>query len=612
MSKSVSLLTLTKLSTSCCLNNLVKIIRKQTYSNILEWIIIESSSNQEEGICNKIVINELISKNSDLKCKIKYVCYDSNNSNGYLRNKANHLAQGDIIMWLEESDFYFDNRVETCVGKLNITDKMLLGSNNIYVHDLILSKTFRVNLSSQFPNYVIQSGLTYKKEYLTNHKYLENEPNGEVSSFTNNYSEPVEHLILEQSLVQLIHNDNLLNKRQNIIKTLIDNVPGWNKLLDETINIFVPNDYYKLYKKQFISNEYLNYDIVYFTGMHGIIWDPEDMKLGGSEQAVVHLSKHWVKMGKNVIVYGNFTTDKTVDGVVYSRWYNFKFEKKIKNLIVWRTPGIVFLMQLPFKADNIIVDFHDNFSYTLAHLKSSPLLDIFLNKVTKFNFKSIYHLKCYEEFVGYKLPESKFNIIMNGVRVKEFSNNYILNDNKPIVRNPYRFCYCSSYDRGLETILEKMWPIIYQNEPRAELHVYYGMEHIYDMNFKNKLIRLLSQPGVTDHGRQPMEVVANEKYQSTFHLYLNNSVAEIDCISIRESLVTGCIPIISNFGVFAERHGLQFPWDPNNDSHCKLISNDITNKMKDFNFTENARNQLMKSSTIVDWDVIAKTWLNTM
>ncbi len=111
-----------------------------------------------------------------------------------------------------------------------------------------------------------------------------------------------------------------------------------------------------------------------------------------------------------------------------------------------------------------------------------------------------------------------------------------------------------------------------------------------------------------DHGRQSMEMVIREKYLSTFHIYLSNSVAEIDCISIRESLVTGCIPIISKYGVFAERHGLQYDWDPTNKQLGEAIANNIVKEMNNPDFIKSAREQLMKSGTIVSWKDIAQKW----
>ena len=267
-------------------------------------------------------------------------------------------------------------------------------------------------------------------------------------------------------------------------------------------------------------------------------------------------------------------------------------------------------MDLDFEADNLLYDFHDNFPYTLNQLENNKLINMF-KKGGRYMFKSEYHKESFDILLKDKLSmeplnESQYSIIINGLRVNEFKNNH------NYVRQPYRFCYCSSYDRGLEDIILKVWKYIYEQEPLAELHVYYGMDYIYDNNFKIKMTLLLGQPGVMDHGRQPMDIIIREKYVSSFQLYLNNSNAEIDCINVRESLITGCVPIISNFGVFSNRDGLRYNWDPTNDELCKMIALDIVQKMRDDNFMKSAREQLMTSKTIVNWGDVAKEWLNVL
>ena len=136
------------------------------------------------------------------------------------------------------------------------------------------------------------------------------------------------------------------------------------------------------------------------------------------------------------------------------------------------------------------------------------ICDIFsFNKECNNECNSEYNKECFKEYIitsNFKLNNDKFNIIMNGIRIDNFkiNNNYI--------RNPYRFCYCSCYTRGLEIILEKIWPIIYNKEPKAELHIYYGMDYIYDDKYKLKMNLLMSQHGVMDHGRQPIDIIIRE------------------------------------------------------------------------------------------------------
>jgi hypothetical protein len=561
---SVSILTIASSNQNNLLKILAESLEKQSYNNIKEWIIFNKDNNY------------------DLETKINTIYFNAfNESIGSIKNYANTKASGDILIWTSDNDYQFPSRISTIVQRLSQSEKMLAGSQNIYLYK---NKLLKKSINN---NTIISDTLAYKKEYCQNH-FFNNTNNNYILNFTNNNCEPIEIILPENSII------NFMNFKLSInIKFEILEEQSINYLFDESI--------YNHINDIFIKYEYIPYDIVYLTGANGIEWEPSDMKLGGSEQAVVNLSTEWANNGYKVIVYGNFKQDYYYNNVFYTNWMNLDTNKKIKNLIVWRTPGILLLMNFNYFADNIIIDFHDNFSYTLAHLDRNDLLKTF-EKVNKYAFKSEYHLLCFEEFLGRKLTETEYVIILNGLRIEEFKNN------KDYIRNPYRFCYCSSYDRGLEYILENIWPYIYNAEPNAEFHIYYGMDYLFDENYKFKLRMLLSQPGVMDHGRQPMDMIIREKYLSSFHIYLSNSIAEIDCISIRESLITGCIPIISKFGVFANRHGIQYNWDPNNKLLCQSIAENIIKEMNNFEYIELARKELMNSTTIISWKTVANSW----
>ena len=596
---SVSILTITNLNQSDLLKILIESLEKQTYNNIKEWIILDTSKNQDDFNCAKSLFNSYI-ENKKIKFNIQYISVQNITTIGSIKNYANVKALGDIIIWASVSDYQFPSRINIIVNKLSNSEKLLTGSQNIYFYNKTTNqlKKSTNNLS------LVPETLAYKKEYIENHSFADSDDNY-VLNFTNNNSEPYELILPENSVI------NYTDPTNQLKSSLIKNVQ-YEKLEKESINYLIEPTIYEQINNLNIesndnSNDYMPYDIVYLAGANGIEWEPTDMKLGGSEQAIVNLSSEWAQSGYRVVVYGNFKQDYDSNGVYYTNWINLDTTKKIKNLIVWRTPGILLLMNFDYLADNIIVDLHDNSSYTLVHFDRNNLLKTF-KQVNKFAFKSEYHLRCFEDFMGRKLSDSEYFITLNGLRIEQFSNNKILNNNKQIERNPFRFCYCSSYDRGLEHILENVWPHIYNVEPKAEFHIYYGMDYIFDQNFKSRLKMLMSQPGVMDHGRQPMEMIIREKYLSTFQLYLSNSDAEIDCISIRESLVTGCIPIISKFGVFANRHGIQYDWDPSNKVLGKAIASNIINEMNNDQFIESARKQLMGSGTIVSWKTVAETW----
>jgi len=580
----VSILTITYSDQLNYLKILADSIVNQSYDNINEWIIFDNNENSNDFNEKKFQFNNYI-YDKNINFTVEYLNVINIKTIGGIKNYANTRAKGNIIIWASIYDYQFPSRINTIIEKLLKSEKFLAGSKNIYFYDNKNIKKLTNN------THIISNTLAYKKEYSDNH-YFDDTNNNYLLNFTNNNLEPIEIILPENSVVNL---NNI------IIKSLLNN--EHETLEKESINYLIDSKIIKQIEKINIDNsEYLPYDIVYLLGANGIEWEPSDNKLGGSEQAVVKLSPEWTNLGYNVIVYGNFNKDYYFNNVFYTNWMNLDTTKKIKNIIVWRTPGILLLMNFNYLANNIIIDFHDNFSYTLAHLDRNDLLKVF-EKVNKYAFKSEYHLLCFEEFLGRKLDESEYVIILNGLRIKEFKKN----ENN--IRDPYRFCYCSSYDRGLEYILENVWPYIYNAEPKAEFHVYYGMDYIFDDNYKSKLIFLLGQPGVMDHGRQSMDMIIREKYLSTYHIYLSNSEAEIDCISVRESLITGCIPIISNFGVFKNRHGIQYNWDPLNKILCKRVAENIIKEMKDFKYIDAVRKQLIESSTIISWKTVAESWV---
>jgi hypothetical protein len=568
----VTILTITQLSRHESFKLLIDYVQNQTYKNIVEWFIIEGSNNINDSNNNKALINNL---NITYPKIIYKESSDLNKQN--IINNLNSEINGDLIICMDDDDYYFPSYIEYCVSKLINSSKTIAVSNSIYVHDIILGKTFKIN-SNITP-------LAFKKNFKIN--------------------DDVEHLLSEYLVVKLIHNNNHFFNKTITCSATMCNIDNVFRLEDEIINYLIPDKYYLKYKEIFVNNINLDYDIVYLVGGFSINWNPNDKNLGGSEQAIINLSENWVKDGKKVIVYGNYDNFMTVNGVDYENWIKFPFEKKINNLILWRKSGILSLINNNFNANNTIIDLHDNM-FVFNDLNKEVLINFF-KKINFINLKSEYHK---ESFIKYFGDNTGINlrVIPNGVRIDDFSKNI---DN--VIRQPYRFCFCSSYDRSLAETLLYIWPLIYKAEKKAELHLYYGMDYIYDEEFKNKMKFLIgSTEGVMNHGRQSIDLIIREKYLSTFHLYICNSESEIDCINIKESLVSNCIPIISDFGVFKERHGLQYPLENVNEEIYKMIASDIINKMNDNNFIKNAQESLSKSNTIVSWSDVANLWINIL
>ena len=343
---SVSLLTLTELSQNESLKILLDTIKKQTYNNIIEWVIVEGSQKIEDIICNKVLVNDMIS-NAQVSFNIKYIIPEKNqNTIGELRNLGNNSTIGDIIVCMGDNNYYFPTRVSHCVELLIDNTIDLALCNSYYCHDFLLNRTIRYENT-----YPLNDTFAYKRTYLKDHHYDDTQIISEELSFCNNFKDRVILLVPEHTMVQFIHNDNYEKYRRLFLIQYIK-IQSNNTYTNNLLKLLLPSNYYEEYNKIYNLNvkETLDYDIVYLAGIHGIDWDPIDSSLGGSEQAIVKLSEEWVKAGKTVAVYSNYKRNCNFvhNGVNYISGEKFPFHKKIKTLISWRTYGVLLLMDLDF------------------------------------------------------------------------------------------------------------------------------------------------------------------------------------------------------------------------------------------------------------------------
>jgi glycosyltransferase involved in cell wall biosynthesis len=589
----VSIVTITQLKRFSCLEILKDMIECQKYKNIIEWVIVEGSKDEDISASAEQI--KRFKNSSDLMIPIVYIEKVPGEKLGALRNKGNKACSGDITVVMDDDDYYPAERVSHAVEKLQDSSKLIAGCSDMLIYDYTLEKLCRFKKFGD--NHSVNSCFAWKKKYLENHRHDDSKDTGEEPSFTNDFKEPLIQLEASKTIVQSSHKSNTYNKRE-ILTGGINKIGDSAREVSEPVTNYIKEPFFSRLKSMFYKEEKSKYDIVYFAGGFSIKWDPTAKTLTGSEQAIVHLSSNWSKAGKKVAVYG-LVKECQHEGVDYFDWKTFPFNEIYDTVILWRVYGLLCGGPFNIKANRIWLDLHDgNIIKEFAECWFR-----YGSKVNKVFFKSDYHKELFNKSFPKPIDTERTIIIPNGIRIEDFSLN-----KEGVQRNPYRFCYCSCYTRGLLPILQYLWPIIIRAEPRAELHVYYGMGGVTNEDFKKAMTAALASPGVMDHGRQPVEIIAREKYLSNFHLYLSNSDAEIDCISVRESCITGAIPIISNHGIFKERAGIHFDINESNPGSYANVAIEILGLMKKDN--ESIRSNLKESPTIISWEDISAKWLN--
>ena len=289
-------------------------------------------------------------------------------------------------------------------------------------------------------------------------------------------------------------------------------------------------------------------DIHYYCAYTSHEWNPDIAKekgVGGSEEAVIHLARRWVKDGYNVTVYANVGHKGGMfDGVRYRPFWEFNAKDAMDHLILWRSPSMV---DHELNAKHVYVDLHDvtpNGEFTKDRLA----------KIDKIFVKTNAHRVLYPE-----IPDEKFAVIPNGVDPTHF----------PMKegRDPYLLLNTSSADRSLETLLELYEEVINRLpkklKAKVKLEWYYGWDtwdndFVNDKKMQEMKARILAkfnnlkEQGYVGGGTKLNHSEIAEKYLKAGAFVYPTRFYEIHCISAVKAQLAGCVPITTDFAALQE------------------------------------------------------------
>ena len=307
-------------------------------------------------------------------------------------------------------------------------------------------------------------------------------------------------------------------------------------------------------------------DLVFSCGNTEHEWSPETLKnkgkgfVGGSEEAVINLSRELAKLGWNVIVYNNcgkkpindLVTYYDANGVTvhqcvtYRPFWQRNFRDKQDVIILWRLPGP---LDTPINASKIFVDVHDSV------LPAEEFTPTRLQRLTKVLVKSQFHRSLFPN-----IPDNKIAVIPNGIDLS------LLESDPPIEKDPYLIINTSSADRSMD-VLPKLFKKVKTRVPQARLQWAYGWD-VYKAYIEkrrdNKKLEWMKQTqkemdeaGIETLGRLTQTEVG-KLYQRASILAYPTECLEIDCISVKKAQAAGCLPVVTDFGALAEN--APFAW----------------------------------------------------
>ncbi len=273
-------------------------------------------------------------------------------------------------------------------------------------------------------------------------------------------------------------------------------------------------------------------------------WDPDSIHtgIGGSEEAVIYMAQHLARMNYKVLVIGSPPLDSVHSSLdANPRFVDQTFypSETLDIGIAWRNHNLGKVVR-PF-VKKLYLWPHD------TNLIESPREHLEV-------YDGVFWLSRWQKdyFARQNPIFCKFDSIFgNGIEPAQF---------EPIRprNNPHSCIYGSSYDRGLEILLD-LWPKIKEEFPRATLDIYSGMHHLNirlpDLA-KRLRYKIDSLSGVVDHGKVG-HIELNRAYARASFWTYPCTFPEVFCITALRAQLSGAVPIvIKNYALWETvRHG---------------------------------------------------------
>jgi glycosyltransferase involved in cell wall biosynthesis len=343
------------------------------------------------------------------------------------------------------------------------------------------------------------------------------------------------------------------------------NIPAWDRLEPKGhLRIFDTYDIerlfydrgkiWNLYKQEWGNTGWIfadyepgvGYDKRIIIGAMGAPedWNPRkiaEQGAGGSELAVMSLAEAFSRAGHESIVYTNTSSPGYYNGVCYRPNNHFRPKFASDVYIAWRQP----------EAADWNIDTKQLYLWMHDTDAGDRLTEDRAYKFDKIIVLTEWHKKNMMEKYPF-IKEDKYVIIGNGVKKARFKG-------EP-KKNPKKVIYSSSPDRGLDIILESIWPKVIEQVPDAELHIYYGWVNFaifspqfpHLKEFQDRVQGMLATAkGVIQHGRVNQDELAKGFMEANAWLY-PTYFSETYCITGVEAQLAGAIPITNQTAALAE------------------------------------------------------------
>ena len=219
--------------------SIIKCFNNQDYpKHRLEWIIIDDGTDP---------IEDLVSCHPN----VKYFKYDDKMTLGKKRNLMHEKSTGDILVYMDDDDYYPCKRVSHAVDMLIKNPTALCaGSSEIYIYYKHIQQMYQFGPYNK--SHATAGTFAFKRELLNQTKYNDDKSLAEEKEFLKDYSVPFVQLDPQHTILVFSHIHNTFDKRKLLEDTYKN---PFTKVSDKNIEYFMKEDDIKAFFMENIDEE---------------------------------------------------------------------------------------------------------------------------------------------------------------------------------------------------------------------------------------------------------------------------------------------------------------------------------------------------------------------
>lgn len=236
---------------------LIQCIKEQDYPhNKIEWIVVDDGTDKIEDIITSDDTKALL---GDIT--IRYFFYETQMDLGKKRNimheKCSFKDENDILVYMDDDDYYPPERVSHSVKKLmSSPDALCGGSSELYLWFNVLDKMYK--FGPYGPKHATAGTFAFKRKLLNETSYQDDAVLAEEKHFLKNYTVPFVQFDSLKTILVVSHEQNTFDKKKLLsdknkfvkessleVKHFIRNKELQNfyrQKINELIKTYVPGD----------------------------------------------------------------------------------------------------------------------------------------------------------------------------------------------------------------------------------------------------------------------------------------------------------------------------------------------------------------------------------